>query len=94
MRKGLAQGQSVTHFDSAALKELQVNGYKFVQIKGLTVDKHFDYIEPHFIVLVPLKELSTDQDKKDIYEPLPSEILQQWATERDDHFEVVIAHTN
>jgi predicted RNA binding protein YcfA (HicA-like mRNA interferase family) len=91
MRKGLAQGQSVTHFDSAALKKLEKNGYKYVQIKGLTVDKHFDYIEPHFMVLVPLKELPLDQDKKDIYEPILSEILQQWAIEKDEHFEVVIA---
>jgi hypothetical protein len=94
MRKGLAQGQATTHFDSAALKKLERQGYKYVQIDGLTVDKHYDYIEPHFMVLVPIKELPSEQDKKGIYEPIGSEILRQWAAERDDHFEFVIATPN
>lgn len=94
MRKGLAQSQSTTQFDASALKKLENDGYRFVQIKGLTVDKHFDYIEPHFMVLVPFKNLPTEQDQKDIYEPIDSLILKQWAAEKDDHFEVVIAAIN
>lgn len=94
MRKGFAEGRSVTNFDSAALKKLELNGYKFVQINGLTGDKHYDYIEPRLMVLVPLKELPTEQDKKGIYEHIGSEILQQWAAETDDHCQFVLATTH
>ena len=90
MRKGIAEGQSNIHFDLKTLKDLQKKGYKYVQVKGLTTDKHYDYTDPQIIVLVPLKELSSDPNKKDIYEPIESEILEQWATETDDNFEIVI----
>jgi hypothetical protein len=95
MRKGLAQGRQETiQFNAAVLKKLETDGYRFVQIKGLTVDKHFDYIEPHFMILVPLKNLPTDQEDKDIYEPIDSILLQNWADEKDEHFEVMIAAVN
>jgi hypothetical protein len=95
MRKGLAQGRQTTiQFNAAVLKKLETEGFRFVQIKGLTVDKHFDYIEPHFMILVPMKDLPVDQNNKDIYEPIDSTILQQWALENDEHFEVVIAAQN
>ena len=90
MRKGIAEGQGAMRFDLKTLAKLEGRGYKYVQIKGLTVDKHYDYIEPRFMVLMPLKELPADPDKKDIYEPIESKILQQWAREENDHFEVVI----
>ena len=95
MRKGLAQGRQTTiQFNATVLKKLETDGYRFVQIKGLTVDKHFDYIEPHFMILVPIKDLPADQNNKDIYEPIDSTLLQQWAAEKDEHFEVVIAAQN
>ena len=65
---------------------------KSVQVKGLTADKHFDYIEPHVLILVPMKELPSEQEKKDIYEPVSSKLLQQWAAEEDEHFPIVLAH--
>lgn len=92
MRKGIFEGQFTFHFDLNVLEELQSKGYKYVQIKGLTVDMHYDYINPHFIVLVPIKELPSDQGKKDIYEPIESEILQQWAKENNNHVEIVVAN--
>ena len=95
MRKGLAQGRQATiKFNAAILKKLETDGYRFVQIKGLTMDKHFDYIEPHIMILVPIKDLPTDPNNKDIYEPIDSSILQEWASEKDEHFEVVIAGAN
>jgi hypothetical protein len=92
MRKGICEGEFTFHFDLNALEELQNKGYRYVQIKGLTLDKHYDYISPHFIVLVPIKELPSNQAKKDIYEPIESEILQEWAKEIDNHVEIVIAN--
>jgi len=91
MRKGINEGQFSTRLDLNSLKELQNKGYQYVQVKGLTSDKHYDYTDPHFIVLVPMKKLPSDQDKKDIYEPIKSKILQQWAQEVNNGVEVVIS---
>ena len=92
MRKGITEGYDTIPFDNNVLQDLKTRGYKYVQIKGLTADKHNDYIVPHFVVLVPVIELPLDLDKKDIYEPVGSAILTQWATETDEHFKVVIAY--
>ena len=94
MRKGIAEGQGAQRFDVKTLEGLERKGYKYVQIKGLTKDKYYDYIEPHFLVLVPIKELPSDPNQKDIYEPIGSPILQQWAKETDERLEIVIAHTS
>ena len=96
MRKGIAETTSGTRkFDRRSLHRLRSMGYKFVQVKGFTIDKHYEYIEPHFILLVPLKELPTDPLKKDIYEPIDSEILLLWASEINIHPEILIpSHLN
>jgi hypothetical protein len=92
MRKGEAEGQSATiQLTLQALLNLENSGYKFVQVKGLTMDKHYDYVEPHFIVLVPMKELPTSQINKDIYEPVDSELLRQWCNKSDDGTKVFIS---
>ena len=92
MRKGIAEGQAATTpLTLKSLRTIEDAGYKFVQVKGLTADKHFDYIEPHCLILVPMKELPSEQDKKDIYEPVASELLQQWATEEDENFPIMLA---
>jgi hypothetical protein len=70
---------------------MEAEGYKYVQVKGFTMDKHFDYIEPHIMVLVPMKELPTDQNLKDIYEPTNSKLLKQWAVEENESFTILIA---
>lgn len=92
MRKGIAEGYGAVPFDMQTLEDLERKGYKYVQLKGLTMDKHYDYIEPHLMVLVPLKELPSDPNQKDIYEPIRSCILAQWAREKNEHFKIVIAH--
>ncbi|HEU0111605.1 MAG TPA: hypothetical protein VFQ73_12055, partial [Flavisolibacter sp.] len=92
-RKGIAEVNTPTiPLTQSALLKIEKEGFKYVQVKGLTTDKHYDYIDPHFLVLVPMKELPVDQDKKDIYEPISSELLLQWANEKQDYLEVVIAH--
>ena len=95
MRKGMSEGKTGTiAFTEKALETLKKRGYKFVQVKGLTADKHYDYIEPHFLLLVPLMELPTDPLKKDIYEPIKSELLQKWATEVNEYPLIVIANNS
>jgi hypothetical protein len=55
------------------------------------MDNHYDYVEPHFIVLVPMKELPVNPINKDIYEPVNSELLRQWCNKTDDGTEVFIS---
>ncbi len=92
MRKGITDTKlGTTAFTANALDKLQSQGYKFVQIRGLTIDRHYDYVEPHFLLLVPYKELPTQQASLDIYEPIKSELLYKWAAEKNEHLEIVIA---
>ncbi len=91
MRKGITESSSTTPLTVQMLHKIEKDGYKFVQVKGLTFDKHYDYVEPHFLVLVPMKELPTAQEHKDIFEPIPSVLLHQWATEDDDALEIVVS---
>jgi hypothetical protein len=91
MRNGISESLGAVPFDVHVLENLKSKGYKYVQIKGLTTDKHYDYIEPSFLLLVPLIKLPSDQNQKDIYEPIMSPILEQWATEAGNHLEVIIA---
>ena len=94
MRKGIIQGMAGTiPFNVKALDNLQSEGYKFVQIKGLTIDKHYDYIEPHYLLLVPLVELPSEASGKDIYEPIKSDLLYKWADEVNEHPQIVIANS-
>ncbi len=93
MRKGITEGMAGTiPLNIKALDHLQNKGYKFVQIKGLTADKHYEYIEPSCLVLVPLTELPVEQFRKDIYEPIKSELLYKWAAEVNEHPQIVIAN--
>jgi hypothetical protein len=93
MRKGIAEARKATiEFSVKALDNLQSKGYKFVQVKGLTIDKHYDYVEPHFLILVPMKELPTDPLKRDIYEPIKSDLLYKWAAEENEYPQIVIAN--
>lgn len=92
MRKGIAEGYGAVPFDTEVLEDLKRKGYKYVQIKGLTIDRRYDYIAPHLMVLMPMNELPSDPGKKDIYEPIGSAILAQWAMEEDEHFKVMIAY--
>lgn len=73
-----------------ALNDLNERGYKFVQVKGLNGDNEFDYLEPHQLVLVPMKQLPNDQRKKDIYEPVNSDLLIQMANEKEGMMEMII----
>jgi hypothetical protein len=85
MRKGITEAKNATtELSLSALDVLKKKGFKYVQIKGLTADKHYEYVEPYYWVLVPMKELPVDPTKRDIYEPINSTILKQWAEEISD----------
>ena len=92
MKKTMMQYRGAVAFNANMLDAVEKAGYKYVQIKGLNADKHYDYYAPRSVLLIPLRELPTDQRDKDIYEPVPSPVLAQWAEESDDHFKIFIAY--
>lgn len=75
----------------ASLQSLKKRGFRYVQVQGFSPDKHLDYMEPRYFVLVPLKHLPDEADKKGIYEPIESNILNEWAQAGDEGFEVFLA---
>ncbi|MEO6219023.1 MAG: hypothetical protein ABIO81_01250 [Ginsengibacter sp.] len=79
-----------------ALNNLQKKGYKYLQIQGFTIDHHAEYVEPHYLMLVPMKELPIDQAKKDIYEPIDSGLINSWLeTDTDNNgLEIYLAGKN
>ncbi len=92
MRKAIIEASSGNvDFSAAALDQLLAEGYVYVQVKGFTIDKHCEYVDPHTLVLVPLKALPTDPVEKDIYEPIQSPILYQWATEVNEFPHIIIS---
>jgi hypothetical protein len=91
MRKSIREtGEARTLFTTTILQELKDRGYRFVLVKAVTLDNRYDYIEPHHLVLIPIKQLPTDQSEKDIYEPIDSPILLQWAGEKDPDIKIFI----
>ncbi len=93
MQKIIKQGMgSTSAFNQLAIDNLDKRGFKFFQIKGLTIDKHYDYVEPHYILLIPIKSLPKEQEKKDIYEPINSQIFQKWVSEKNEYPEILIAN--
>jgi hypothetical protein len=92
MRRRETEEQSGTILLSlSALLHLEDKGYKYVQVKGLTMDRHYDYVEPHSLLLVPMKELPNEPINKDIYEPVNSELLRQWCSDNGDGTAVFIS---
>jgi hypothetical protein len=73
-----------------ALHILQEKGYKYLQVQGFTMDHHAEYVEPHYLMLVPVKELSANMD---IYEPIDSDLINEWASNSkdNDRLEVYLA---
>lgn len=85
MRKSISEsnGQTIP-LTLKALESLQQRGFQYVQVKAFSSDRHFDYVAPSLFIMYPLKELPTDPLKKDIYEPINSDLLRAWANEDDD----------
>jgi hypothetical protein len=79
-----------------ALTNLQDKGYKYLQVQGFTLDHHPEYVEPHYIMLVPIRNLSTNRSKMDIYEDINSAMIREWATlqKSDESLEIFLAAVN
>jgi hypothetical protein len=56
-----------------AIHTLEEKGYRYLQVQGFTIDHHAEYVEPHYLMLVPFKELPMD-----VYEPINSPLVHEW----------------
>ena len=77
-------------FTIAVLETLKNKGFQYVQVKGFTSDKRLDYMQPRYMVLIPMKALPVDAGKIEIYESINSQLLLDWATHPRDGMEVLI----
>lgn len=79
-----------------ALAKLQKKGYRYLQVQGFTLDHHPEYVEPHYLMLVPIKELSANGQKMGIYEDINSELIKEWVQTADsnDSLEIFLADRN
>ncbi len=79
-----------------ALNILQEKGYKYLQVQGFTLDHHPEYVEPNYLMLVPIKELSTNRAKMDIYEDINSDLIKEWVISgnNNDRLEIFLAAGN
>ena len=78
-------------FTLATLEALKTKGFLYVQIKGFTSDKRLDYMEPRYLLLVPLMALPDEPGKVEIYESINSRLLQEWAADPGNGMEVLIS---
>ena len=94
MRKAVSEGRAATsRLSIEILERLQAKGYSFVQVKWLTPDNHYDFVVPASIVLIPMRDLPTDPARKDVYEPVDSDLLRQWAQSKNNTIQVYISKT-
>ena len=76
-----------------ALNSLQKKGYRYLQVQGFTLDHHPEYVEPHYLMLVPIKELSVNPENMDIYEDINSELIKDWVkiSGNNDRLDIFLA---
>jgi hypothetical protein len=77
-----------------ALAELRHHGFLYVRVDAFTQNMRPDYMEPHYFVLTPIKNLPDDVNKKGIYEPIDSPMLTDWANSPDVGIKVYLGKAN
>lgn len=82
--------RSPVKLTSKILKELKDKGFQYVLVKGYSLDRRLDYIQLNHFSLVPVKELPQEPGEKEIYAPIDSEILTEWANSQDKGFKAYI----
>lgn len=82
---------STAPFNQAALDTLKKKGFRYVQIKGFTTEKKLDYMEPRYLLLIPIRELPVDSGEMEIYEHVDSKLLMDWALHPRDGMDVLIS---
>jgi len=77
------------------LKKLKEKGYQYLQVQGFTMDHHPEYIEPNYLMLVPVKSLTANKATMDVYEEISGATIVNWAKRNDDeNLHIFVANTN
>jgi hypothetical protein len=86
----MADNKGAVRLTNQTLQQLKDKGFQYVLIKGYDLSKKIDYIQLNSFQLTPVKELPQDPALKEIYAPLDSEILLQWASSDESGIEAFI----
>ena len=68
--------------DRLTLKILEVlkeHGYQYVLVTSYTIARATDYMEMNDFLLTPVRELPVKRGEMEIFEPIDSDILRDWA---------------
>ena len=68
-----------TRLTQKILQQLKEKGFQYVLVKGYSPGKKMDWIELNAFRLRPVMELPKDPAEQEIFAPVDSEILQEWA---------------
>jgi hypothetical protein len=62
-----------------SLQELKDKGFLYVLIRSYTPTQRNDHVELNQFVLVPVRELPSGPGEKEIFAPIDSEVIANWA---------------
>jgi len=79
----MAKSKSPVRLTPQILQDLKRSGYRYVLIKDYAVDRRFDFIQLNNFTLTPVRELPEGPGEKEIYAPIDSEIIEEWANSSD-----------
>lgn len=86
----MAKSKSAVRLTNQSLKQLKDKGFQYVLVKGYAPDRRNSYIELNHVILVPVMELPVKPSEQEIFAPIDSEILMDWANSSDEGFEAFI----
>lgn len=86
----MVRSASVFPLSRQSLQQLKDKGFRFVLVRSYATDRRVDYIEIHYFTLIPVMQLSDDPNQKEIYEPIDSEILLDWADAPSERMKVIV----
>jgi hypothetical protein len=86
----MAQSKSAVRLTDQTLQQLKDKGFQYVIVKGYTPDRRLDHIQLNHFILTPVVTLPTEPGEKEIYAPIDSEVLADWASTSDGSFEAYI----
>jgi hypothetical protein len=75
---------------TSVLNDLIKHGFQYVHVRPITFDNKTDYLEPNALLLVPIKELPTDLCNTEVYSPVNSSILNDWASSPNEGVKVLV----
>ncbi len=77
--KGSMKNRPSVPLTRESLQELKDKGFLFVLVKGYSLERRVDYIHLTHFMLTPVRELPEDPGDKEIFAPIDSDVLWEWA---------------